>query len=254
MNSPENDGVFPASLPWEEFTHHRVKIEELRLRAGNTQSVLFLARLKNGASPFLDMSALTDLLDTAARSLDGDTRKSLGEDLTAIGTWYLRPVARAVADVDVGATRRHLDFLSQQGQQAFEALHHILSLMPSAIENCIASDDSFASHGTKLEALAVKGFLKDIERLLPHLTELVGAKKSGRPENFVLSHCAQLAAEAIAKAGLSLHPRHRASARRSPTDLRSCRPDGLHRWGVQRRRHWCPRDRQTRAACRSQVR
>lgn len=204
MNSGGKREAFPLELPWEEFSERRVTIEELRERLANMLPTLMLANLADERSPMLDHSAVADLVKTATGSLDAEARDELVRDLVSIGSWYLLPTARAVGDADLDATREYLSYLSRRGAPAFKALHHVLCLMPSVIEDAIAAEESLASHGAALSALTVKDFLKDVERLLPQIIELVSAKKAGRRPTFVLNHSARLAATAFEEAGLAL--------------------------------------------------
>lgn len=208
MTSGSSDAAFPSPVVWEEFTKRRVTIEELRERSASVLPRLMLAHFVNEQSPTLDRSAIVELVKTAAGDLDAGVYAQLVRDLTAIGLWYLLPLARTVADADPDATRKRLAVLSQSGKPVFEALYHVLSLLPAQIEERIAADDSFASHSASLNALVVKDFLNNFERLLPQLSELVTAKGPGRPPDFVLRHSANLAATAIQEAGLALVPHH----------------------------------------------
>jgi hypothetical protein len=106
--------------------------------------------------------------------------------------------------------------LSKRGSPAFKALHHILSLVPAEIEERIAADDSLAGHNARVDVLAVKDVLKDVEQLLLQLTELISAKQAGRRPQYVLNHSACLAATAIKQAGLTLKPRRHTFKRPLP--------------------------------------
>ena len=216
MTFGANEDAFPSQLPWEEFTKRRVTIDELRARTANTLPTLMLAHLVDQRSPLLDSSAVADLVKTAAGSIDAEAHAQLVRDLTAIGSWYLLPAARAIADADPDATRKYQAYLSRRGGPAFNALSHILSLLPAEIDRRIAADDSSASHGANLHALHVKDFLTDLERLLPQLIAMITAKKAGRRPSFVLSHSAELAAAAIHQASLTLEPHHHTFKNEAP--------------------------------------
>ena len=83
MTSGTNEAAFPPSLPWEEFAHRRVTIDELRERTANMQPTLMLAHLADKRSPLLDPSAVADLLKIAAGGLDANTHGLLLRDLIA---------------------------------------------------------------------------------------------------------------------------------------------------------------------------
>jgi hypothetical protein len=105
----------PSSLPWEEFTERRLTVEELRRRSGNTQVRLTLGRLADERSPQLDKSKLADLLRTAASNFEAEAHKLLERDLAAVGSWYLLPAARTVADADLDATKNTSPFCRNEG-------------------------------------------------------------------------------------------------------------------------------------------
>ena len=164
-------------------------------------------QLDNLEAPVFPRRELRMLLENA-QGIEPLPPAELELDLIAIGHWYLLPQARMAADADLDATRKYLHFLQRKGKPAFEALHHILCLLPRTIEEEIAADGTFRCSNAGMAADDVKDFLVDLERLLPRLVEKVSARRRGRRSSFVLTHSVRLAAQSLALAGAPVFAHH----------------------------------------------